>query len=120
MRTVIALLLCLSFVGCATSSARYGAKVKTWEGKDQQALLKAWGKPDVVEKVGPGRTVLVYVRLKQPAVAYGEGARKIADESSARPSVPAKPLYIKCSTYFEVTPSGTISKVEYRGDECRD
>lgn len=99
---------------CATTS-KYDAKVSTWKGKDQATLMRAWGQPDSTEKLSGGNKILVYSRLKHTPVAYLGAQRAIASIESGDQT----PAYIKCATYFEVDPSGTIVSTLFRGDECK-
>jgi hypothetical protein len=101
---------------CATTG-KYDEKVQTWEGKDSASLLRSWGEPDAKEKLHNGDSVYVYSRLKQDAVAYGGTTRDIASHSDANDT--AKPVYIKCTTYFTVDQDKKITYVMYRGDECK-
>ncbi len=112
-----ALLLALAFVlGCATSE-KYDAKVQTWKGKDADTLVKAWGQPDVIEKMDSGNRMYVYARLKHAPLAYDAAQRTLASVETSPSRSPAS-LYIKCSTLFEVNPRNTIVTVIFRGDEC--
>jgi hypothetical protein len=101
---------------CATT-ANYQAKVQSWESHDAQALVKAWGKPDSVEKMSNGNQMYVYARLKHMPVAYSS-QRAIASVDSKQADASGK-VYIQCATYFQVTPSNKIVASEFRGDECK-
>lgn len=115
MRALVLLAILFSF-GCATT-AKYQARVDTWEGRDSDTLLKTWGRPDAVEKQSNGNTILLYARLKHQPYAYGESGRVIASSGSKKTSSePA--IYVKCATYFEVTPDNKVTAVMFRGDEC--
>jgi len=111
-------LLAADLSSCA-SSAKYSAKVHSWEGKDEQALLSAWGQPDAIETLHTGNRMFVYARLKRYPVAYNGGSSVIASTQSRNPSeYSTSGIYIKCSTFFEVDPKHTIQTVLFRGDEC--
>ena len=111
-------LLALDLSSCSTS-AKYSRKVHTWEGKDEQALLNAWGQPDAVETLHTGNRMFVYARLKRYPVAYNQSNTTVASVSGRNPSeVSSSNLYIKCSTFFEVNPEHKIETVLFRGDEC--
>jgi hypothetical protein len=96
--------------GCATT-AKYEARVDTWQGKDAHVLTSSWGQPDAIEKLSNGNKIYLYSRLKHLPYAYGESHRVIASTQDA--------MYIKCATYFVVTQQGKVVATMFRGDECR-
>ena len=108
----------IGLAGCATT-ANYQNRVRTWEGQDVGTLIKTWGQPDATEKIGNGDRVLVYSRLRHEPYAFADSPVKVAsrDPGAVDPAHPA-PLYIKCSTYFEVSPSNRIFSVMFVGDQC--
>lgn len=106
--------LTLTAAGCATE-AKYNAKVQTWVGRTAESVTQSWGPPDVTEKRPNGDQVMVYARLKRRPVSYREAQRELASNS---PPVNTGPVYIKCATYFEVSPAGDVVKTLFRGDEC--
>lgn len=93
--------------GCATT-AKYNAKVRTWIGKDTEALTQAWGQPDATEQPSTGDKILVYSRLKRKPLSYEQ-----AQHGAGEPGV-----YIKCATYFEIDGTNRVSNVTFTGDEC--
>lgn len=102
--------------GCATT-ANYQAKVASWESHDAQALVKAWGQPDSVEKLSNGNKMYVYARLKHMPVAYSS-QRAIAS-TGTKPAETGAKVYIQCATYFQLSPSNKIVSTEFRGSECK-
>jgi hypothetical protein len=104
--------------GCATT-ANYKNRVRSWEGQDVGALTRSWGPPDATEKIGNGDRVLVYARLHHEPYAFADTATKVAsrDPGAVEPPKVAS-LYIKCATYFEVTPANRIFSVMFVGDQC--
>lgn len=110
------ILILLASSGCATT-AKYEAKIRTWEDKDASALTRAWGQPDATEKQSNGNKIFLYARLKHEAVPYGT-ERTIASAGSTKNTVPAE-TYIRCATYFEVNPQGKIVSTLFRGEECK-
>jgi hypothetical protein len=109
-------LLALDLSSCA-SSAKYSKKVHTWEGKDEQALLSAWGQPDAIEPLHSGNRMFVYARLKRYPVAYTGPNATVASIPTRNPSEYSS-LYIKCSTFFEINANHKVETVLFRGDEC--
>jgi hypothetical protein len=91
--------------------------VQSWENHDGQALVKAWGQPDSIEKMSNGNKMYVYARLKHMPVAYGS-QRAIASVG-AKQAQPTGEVYIQCATYFQVSPTGKVVSTEFRGDECK-
>jgi hypothetical protein len=111
--SVLAILLS----GCATQ-ARYEAKVQSWENKDSQSLVKAWGQPDSIEKLSNGNRMYVYTRLRHLPVAFGS-TRTIASVDGKRNGNASGEVYIRCATYFEMSPSNKIVGTLFRGEECK-
>jgi hypothetical protein len=103
--------------GCATT-ANYEARVHSWEGKDVKVLLANWGQPDDSEKLSNGNKMLVYARLKHYPVAYN-GTKPEDVATATSPRKPASEIYVKCATYFEVSPVNLIIATQFRGDECK-
>ena len=116
MRALIIVAL-LFVMGCATT-ANYEARVQSWKGRDADALVKVWGQPDVTEKLENGNRMFVYVRLKREPLAYNGAQRQLASMDNSK-TVASSNLYIKCSTYFEVTSQNIIASVIFRGEECK-
>lgn len=124
-RNLTLAVLTILLSGCATT-AKYEAKVASWETKDSQALVKAWGQPDAVEKLSTGNRMFVYARLKHVPVAFGS-ARVIASRTAnkAGRSLASQAsnwdgeVYIRCATYFEVSPTDKVVSTLFRGDECK-
>jgi hypothetical protein len=114
---IIVALLMLGFTGCATTG-KFEAKVHSWEDKDAQSLTRAWGQPDAIEKLSNGNHMFVYARLKHLPVAYGS-QRMIASTSTKKDTMNSGEVYIRCATYFELTPSNKIVSTQFRGDECK-
>lgn len=114
--------------GCATT-AKYEAKVASWEDKDSNALVRAWGQPDAVEKLSTGNRMFVYARLRHVPVAYGsdrviakhganKAGRNVASSASTESALDGE-VYIRCATYFEVSPKDKVVSTLFRGDECK-
>jgi hypothetical protein len=112
----VAAVAILLFTGCATTG-HYQTKVQSWEDHDAQALVNAWGKPDSIEKLSSGNQMYVYSRLKHAPVAYG--TQRMIASSPRSVAQPAGDVYIRCATYFEVSPQNKIVSTLFRGDECK-
>jgi hypothetical protein len=112
----LAVFAVLFLVGCATT-AKYEAKVQSWEGKDSKSLVQSWGQPDATEKLPGGNRVFLYSRLKHEPAAFGAPQREVAGVGT-RPASHA-PTYIRCATFFEVDPGNRITSVMFRGDDCK-
>jgi hypothetical protein len=114
---ILMALVTILLSGCATT-ANYQAKVASWENHDAQALVKAWGQPDSIEKMSNGNKMYVYARLKHMPVAYGS-QRAIASTGSAKQAQAVGEVYIQCATYFQLSPAGKVVSTEFRGEECK-
>jgi hypothetical protein len=124
-RNLTMAVLTILLSGCATT-AKYESKVASWETKDSQALVKAWGQPDAIEKLSTGNRMFVYARLKHVPVAFGSDrviasrpvnktGRSVASQGSGFDGE----VYIRCATYFEVAPNDKVVSTLFRGDECK-
>jgi hypothetical protein len=111
-------LLAASLLSCATEG-KYQEKLVTWEGKDADSLVKAWGEPDSREKLRNGDRVFVYARLRHEEVAFKNSSRAIASETQPGSTPTAPSVYIKCSNYFTINTQDKITHVMFRGDECK-
>jgi hypothetical protein len=116
-RKIAAGLMMMVLSGCATT-AKYEAKVQSWENRDSQALVKAWGQPDSIEKLSSGNRMFVYSRLRHAAVPYGT-QRSLASAGNAKTPFNGTEIYQRCATYFEVNSSNKIVSTQFRGDECK-
>jgi hypothetical protein len=103
--------------GCATT-ARYQAKVRSWQGQDAGSLVQAWGQPDDKQLVHGGNTMYVYARLHRMPIAYNDFENHYYAVNNARTPAQYSDVYIKCSTFFEVNPGNKIVATEFRGAEC--
>lgn len=108
---ILAMVLVSAGSGCS-SAEKYDRKIRTWEGKDANVLLKSWGKPDATESQSNGNRIYLYSRLKHEPYVFGDARRTIASQDSSQP------VYIRCATYFEVTPQNKIVSTLSRGEEC--
>jgi hypothetical protein len=98
-------------IGCATTG-NYEARVRSWEGKSPDELIQSWGEPNSVEKLSSGDRMLVYARLTHEPFSSDGSNRQV---SSASP----QEMYIKCATYFKVSPENKIISTLFQGDECK-
>jgi len=99
----------LLITSCSTTG-HYEAKLHSWEGKDKESLIEAWGQPDAVESLHTGNKMLVYARLKRNPMNYQQAKQKHSTTDRA--------VYIRCATYFEVNPREEIVSTDFRGEEC--
>jgi hypothetical protein len=118
-------LLCLSalsmilFLDACATTAHYQAKVRSWEGQDVASLVQAWGQPDDKQTVHGHNIMYVYARLHRVPVAYGDYQKSYYATNARTPANEYhSDIYIKCSTYFEISPSNKIIATDFRGDEC--
>jgi hypothetical protein len=120
---VMALIIGAGLSSCATTS-EFGAKVGTWKGESADQLVQAWGQPDAIEPLHTGNKMYVYARLRHDPVTYPDFERS-ASNTFIGPHAPRTPasadtgIYIRCSTYFEVTRQNLVSSVMFRGDDCK-
>ncbi len=113
---ILTLVLSGALSSCATTG-KYEAKVRTWENKDGNALVNAWGQPDSIEKLSSGNRMYVYARLRHLPVAYG--SQRMIASSDAKQASSRGEVYIRCATYFEMSPENKVVSTQFRGDECK-
>ena len=116
---VITVGILLLSTSCATS-ASYRRKVQTWYGKNPESLIQSWGNPDATETLSNGTKILIYSRLHHKVYHFVDQNLEAPVPSQEASPASSHPIYIRCSTFFEVTHENKIQSIEFRGDECID
>ena len=94
------ILLLLTIEGCATAE-KLESKLKSWVGKDADALITSWGYPDSTIKAPNGNVVYIYKKSEQyqnPGTGYI--------------------FSIDCNITFELSDEQKIINWGYRGNGC--
>jgi len=123
MRTaIIALLLSLFMLGCATE-AKYQKVLDSWLGEKEQSLVGAWGVPASVYETDDFK-FLTYLSSEQVFIpgtppsyqtTYGYGTSYTTPAGGTSPML----IGLKCQTTFKVIKStGLIANWSYRGNNC--
>lgn len=126
------LLLCLGLCGCA-STAKYEAKLNTWVGASEGALIASWGVPDKVYNMLDGKRAVEFVRKNTvqsggyayttPQTTYSSGT--IGDKSYSGTSTeyvtqiePVRKYKLSCKTSFVIDNSGKVESWHHEGNDC--
>ena len=112
--------------GCATT-AKYQAKLQTWQGKNISDFVKAWGYPDREIQSYDGNTVYIYEfndTINYPPM-YNPGNTYISNNAGNSIVVTTPPTYTpagtsqyNCTTWVEFNKSGIILNTAFRGNNC--
>jgi len=125
-------LVCLFVVGCATT-AKYEAKLNSWIGSSEEALVAAWGAPDQVYTLNDGKKAIAYIRKSAfqsggysytvPRNKYYSG--KIGNETFSATSteyvtesVPTQIHRLYCKTTFLIDNLGKVIHWHHEGNNC--
>jgi hypothetical protein len=114
------LLAVILLSGCATAE-KYEAKLKTWIGSSESALVSSWGPPDSVYENG-GLKYLTYSKSVSgyiPGTAPTYQTRIIGNQAytSSYGGSPGFAYSEHCKTTFIIS-EGTIDRWRYEGDAC--
>jgi hypothetical protein len=132
MRMILVSLLCLGLCGCATT-AKYEAKLNSWVGASEDALIAAWGVPDQEYHTTDGKKAIAYLRKNTvqtggypytvPQTSYHSGT--IGDKSYSGTSTqyvtemtPVQNYRFYCKTSFIIDKSGKVESWHYEGNNC--
>ena len=132
MNKILVLLLCLGLSGCATT-VKYEAKLNTWIGASEDALIASWGVPDKTYDMRDGKKAIEYVdrntvemggyTYTTPQITYESG--KIGDKSYSGTSTtyetetePIRKYRLSCKTTFIINNSGQIESWHHEGNNC--
>ena len=115
MKKLLAIVvLCLLLVGCATS-ANYTKILNSWVGSTENQLVSSWGPPLGSYVKDDGSKVLTY----QQTGSYQLPGQSVTDPMSGYPTSTAGPTVItKCTTRFNISPSGKITGGSWEGNSC--
>lgn len=118
MRIIV--LLALLLAGCAN----YGDKVKVWLGQPEEALVAAWGPPDVIYTNKKGTRILGYRKNRTVVIPgtspSGYTATTIAPGMAVvTPVGGTDPMMFdaSCMTEFGVI-DGIIEGARHKGNDC--
>ena len=115
------LLAIILISGCATAE-KYEAKIKTWIGSSESALVSSWGPPDSVYENGG----LKYLRYAKSVSGYIPGTAptyqtQIIGNQAYTTSYGGSPGFSyteHCKTTFIIS-GGSINGYRFEGDACR-
>lgn len=132
MRGLFLFLLCVGLCGCATT-AKYEAKLNTWVGVSEDALIASWGVPDKTYATSSGKKAVQYVHKETvrtggytyttPQTTYSSGT--IGDKSYNGTSTqyvtaiePVQKYKLSCKTSFVIDNSGKVESWHHEGNDC--
>jgi len=126
MRVILLLCTCMFLAACATT-AKYRAKLDSWQGRNINDFVKVWGYPNQKTTAPDGNTLYVYYyrdTVTYPT-QYNPGNTYVSTEggktivSSTAPSFYGGGTYhYRCTTWVEVNKNGTIVNTAFRGNDC--
>jgi hypothetical protein len=133
MKKLIFLLVLIMVVsGCATT-IKYEAKLNTWIGASEDALIAAWGVPDMVYNLDDGKKAIAYVhkdtirtggysyRVPETTIYSGKIGDKAYGGTSTQyvtETIPAEKYKLYCKTSFVINSSGQIQSWHHSGNNC--
>ncbi|MBP7216333.1 MAG: hypothetical protein KBA46_03505 [Candidatus Omnitrophica bacterium] len=132
MKKSIFLMLCLGLCGCATT-AKYEAKLDTWIGASEDALVASWGVPDKTYNLNNGKKAIEFIHKNiletggytytTPQRTYHSG--KIGDETYSgtsttyvRETEPVRKHRLYCATSFIINSNGSVESWRHEGNNC--
>lgn len=118
--------------GCATV-AKYEAKLNTWVGASEDALISAWGVPDKVYQMRDGKKAIEFRRKETvqtggytyttPQTTYESGT--IGDKSYSGTSTtyvvttePVRKYRTYCKTSFIIDANAKVISWRHEGNDC--
>ncbi len=111
MRLVYALLLTAALAAC-TTEAEHKRIVEAWVGSSEASLVSSsWGAPNRVYTTGDGAHVLTYSDAR--AMTWTSPSSAYRNYNYATHT-----FHMSCQTTFTVE-DGIITRVAYRGNDCR-
>ena len=125
-------LFCLGLFGCATT-AKYEAKLNTWIGASEDALVASWGVPNKTYTLSNGKKAIEYVRREtgqtggyvytMPVRTYESG--NIGGQLYSGTSVtnvpvvePVQEYRLVCMTSFVLDKNGKAESWHHEGNNC--
>lgn len=133
MRKIIYLFVLLFLAsGCATT-AKYEAKLNTWIGVSEDALIASWGVPDKTYEMQDGKKAIEYKRRSTietggyayttPQTTYYSG--KMGNQTYSGTSTtytteiePVRKHRFFCRTSFIIDNNGKIESWHHEGNDC--
>ena len=132
MVRILFLLSCLVLGGCATT-AKYEAKLNSWVGASEDALIASWGVPDKSYATASGKKAVEFVRKETvrsggytyttPQTTYSSGT--IGDKSYSGTSTeyvvttePVQKYKYWCKTSFMLGKDGKVESWHHEGNDC--
>jgi len=118
--------------GCATT-AKYEAKLNTWIGASEDALIASWGVPNKAYRMASGKKAIEFLRkdtvetgghtYMQPQTTYESG--KIGDQTYTGTSTtyvpvmePVRTYKSYCRTSFILNEKGKVESWHHEGNNC--
>lgn len=132
MKKMIIIAAALLLGGCATVK-KYEAKLNTWVGADENALIASWGVPNKEYQLSNGKKAIMYVHKDTiqtggytyitPQTTYQTGT--IGDKSFTSTGTTyvteTSPVFNYneyCKTTFIFAKNGRVEKWQHEGDNC--
>ena len=112
--------------GCATSK-NYALAVHSWMGASSEQLIRVWGYPDRVSRIGNRHGLYLYrteskgaypqfVNPGYTSVSTSKGQTLV---TTMPPTVSGGGFYdLQCKTWFEINSHGRIVNTSFRGNNC--
>lgn len=132
MRKIVFLLVCLGMAGCATT-AKYEARLNTYIGQSEDALIASWGVPEKTYELKSGKKAIEFIAKNvyetggytymTSQTTYASG--KIGDKSYSGTSTtlvpqtePARKYRMTCKTSFIIGADGRVESWHHDGNNC--
>ncbi len=131
-RAMVAFCLVFIFSGCATT-AKYEAKLNSWVGASESALVSSWGVPDKVYAMNDGKKAVAYIHKDTvqsggysyvvPQTTYQTGTIGNQTYSGTATTYvtetePVHKYRLFCKTSFIISHNGTIESWHHEGNNC--
>jgi hypothetical protein len=132
MKKILLISLCLGLSGCATV-AKYEAKLNTWMGASEDALIASWGVPDKTYNLSDGKKAIEFVNKDifetggytyyMPETTYHAGT--VGDKpysgtstTYVRETEPVRKRRLYCGTSFIIGSNGKVESWHHEGNNC--
>ncbi|MCH9744057.1 MAG: hypothetical protein K0U29_03900 [Gammaproteobacteria bacterium] len=112
-------------VACATEN-NYSLAVRSWQGGNENALFRAWGYPDRIQRIN-GQRILVYRSVdKGRNPTFTSPGQTTVESGGGTTIVTSSPTVVSgggtyhyyCTTWFAVNKAGRIVNTSFRGNNC--
>ena len=132
MKKILVYLIFLGLAGCATT-AKYEAKLNSWIGIGDNALIASWGIPDKTYEMREGKKAVEYgyrriihsggYSYSRPQTVYHSGTiggQSYSGESTVyvTETEPVRRHKVSCKTTFIIDKDGIIENWHHKGNHC--